>query len=1073
MLSVWTTRVPSRRSCAHTGRVPIVLTGVSLGRAMGIVWTDKAREAITRRTRAEVPPFKPGKPETIWAAIRKSLALRNKYDPIDGTFVKGRTLTTPELAKLMEKCEAIARSTDAPSFEDVDVAASFIALLDRVANGQARALLLATSPVPFVFEAQLRSRDFDVTPHYTNWNDPFRLIAAPPDAPSQLFDAEWRNILLAQPDEVRSACQKIAKSFVARSPNLIQRTTIAFAFFEDSLGNDVARAWLATGKTRNPKIYAMVTDFELARQLVMKKDGSWLYFDLIETFGDKMLPLLVELAANPFDRWHCRNIAEALAVFDDPVAATAMVKLLNQASSRPHALSYFGKFPHHAEAALAAIDGMKGRAAKIAREVLAGAQRALASAVPAEDEASPDELPVALRNPPWLDDKKPKKPVTKLALVRVDVPERVDWQPGERERAIKLFPRPDKPASEETLAEYAKQRADGKFVDVVKHKNEALPDELVLEAWNVGQKTYGGTLGQKVQHVLAKFGDAAFPGLEHFVSHLANGWGDASFMTRVVSWRVVLPFAHHIAHRRIGKLAWAWLQKHSELAVITLVPVAFGDDADARADAERALFRLKATGVDVIGIGSRYGKQAQAALEKLFSWDPLYDLPKTMPKLGPSWHPETLTRPKLLNGKALPLAALDTIAMMLAFSPLNPAYAGLTQVKEACEPRSLAELSWDAARAWEHAGHKKKEIWMLMSLVHFADDEVVRRLTPGVRVDFAVNVLEVIGTDAALMEMATIAGRTQSQGAEWTLGGRIEKLLEAAAEARGVTKDELEEDLAPTTDLEEDGTLTLDYGSRKLQVGFDERLEPYVKTESGGRSRAVPPARKDDDPVKVERAKMLWRDLKEDVSVIGARRIKALERAMSTGRTWPIERFRRVWLEHRLMKHLARGVVWTDGKTAFRVAEDGSLSNVDDAPYTLADNAKIGVAHPRKLPPADVAKWCSLFEDYKLMQSFPQVGRQYVTIDAAATRLPWPYATPPADDFLTRIQLRGFKRGPYLQGKYTYQRELATGGVVHLELKREKEGMHVVVVFTRDGKEVPASDLDAIELGDVIYELQS
>jgi len=29
---------------------------------------------------------------------------------------------------------------------------------------------------------------------------------------------------------------------------------------------------------------------------------------------------------------------------------------------------------------------------------------------------------------------------------------------------------------------------------------------------------------------------------------------------------------------------------------------------------------------------------------------------------------------------------------------------------------------------------------------------------------------------------------------------------------------------------------------------------------------------------------------------------------MTTGRKWPVERFRRVWLEHQLMKHLARGV---------------------------------------------------------------------------------------------------------------------------------------------------------------------
>jgi hypothetical protein len=1055
---------------------------------MPIVWTDKARAELTARRPEDVPPFKRGNPQTIWAGIRKSLApnANTKYDPIDGTFVKGRPRTTPELGALMEKCEVLARSDEPPRLDEVDVAAAFTTLLAKITHERVSTLLLASTALPFAFETTLRGRDFAVTPQYLSTQVPFQLNGAPLDA--QIVDGEWRNILLAQPKDVRDQCKEIATRYLAQSPNLGQRTTIAYVFCGEpgvweTLGNDVARAWLATGNTRNPTLHAMVTDFDLARELVMKKDGSWAYYDLIQTFGDRMLPLLIELAASPFDRWHSRDVAEALGLFDEPDAAKAMVKLLNLSASRPHALVYFGRFPHHANAALEALDGLKGRTAKIAREVLAGAQRALAGAVSTEDEATADEMPRVLAKPPWLDEKKPKRPVTKLELARIDMPEHVEWQPGERERAQKLFPRPDKPASAETLADYAKVCAEGKWVEMVKHKNEALPDDVILSSWNTGQKTYGhgATLGQKAQYILATFGDAAWPGVEHFVEHLANGWGDAAFMTRVASFRVVLPFAEHIGHRRIGKLAWAWLQKHAELAVVTLVPVAFGDD-EARQDAWNALFRLKASGVDVIGIGARYGKEAKAALEKLFSWDPLYDLPKTIPKLGASWHPETLTRPRLLGaegavGKPLPLAALETIAAMLAFSPLHPPYAGIVQLKEACDPRSLAELSWEAARAWEHAGHKKKDKWMLMSLVHFADDEVVRRLTPGVRPDWAVEVLEIIATDAALMEMATIAERTASQGHEWGLAARIERILEAAAEARGVTKDELEEDLAPTTHLEEDGSLVLDYGSRKLHVGFDERLEPYVKTESGGRSRAVPPKRKEDDEAKVEHAKTIWRDLKEDVSVIGARRIKALDRAMTSGRTWTVERFRRVWLDHRLMKHIARGVVWLqvrkDGSAAFRVAEDGSLSDVDDAPLALSADAKIGVAHPLRLPEGDVAKWCTLFEDYKIMQSFPQVGRQYVAVDDAATRMSWPYATLPVQDLVVRLTGRGFKRGAFVQGKYTYERALSRGGLLKLEFKSDKNVVgDAFLSFTRDGNEVPAKELDRIELGDAIFELQ-
>jgi hypothetical protein len=1040
---------------------------------MPIVWTDKARAQLPPRTREDAPAFKHGKRDTIWAAIKKALALRGKYDPIDGTFVKGKNLTTPELAKLMEECEKIARADEPPALDDVDIAAAFCVLVTKIAYNQPRALCLATLSVPRAFHVAMRAQTFGVTPNYVNWNDPFRLIAVP--AELQLVDLEWRNVILAQTDDVRAECKQIARDFWP-SALLGQKTALAWAFFEEKAWSDeVCSAWVEKGIQRNVPLNAMVSDFELAKKIIADKSSNWNYAPLIERFGDQMLPVIVEMAEKPFDRYHAKDVAEALAMFDDPKAAASMVKLLQQASSRPLALSYFGQYPHYAEAALASVENMKGRAAKIAREVLTGAQRVVTSAIKPEDEATIDELPRVLGRPPWLDDKKPKRPITTLELPKMDLPETIDWQPGDKERALKFFPRPDKPATDETLADYAAQRAANKFVDVLKHKNEALPDELVLEAWNAGQKTYGGTLAQKVMYILAKYGDAALPGLSFFVDHLANGWGDATFLMRVRSFRLALPLATHIAHRRIGKLAWTWLTRHSELAVLALVPHAFGEDKDARANAERALFRLKASGVDVLGIGARHGKEAAAALDKLFSWDPIFDLPKTIPKLGAAWHPQALTRPRLHNGKPLSIDAINVLASILALSPLDPPYAGIPQVKEACEPRSLAEFSWDAARAWEHAGHKKREEWMLMSLVHFADDEVVRRLTPGVRVDFAVRVLEVIATDAALMEMATIAGRTSSQGSEWTLGGKIEKILANAAEARGVTKDELEEDLAPTADLDEEGALSLDYGARRVKVGFDESLVPYVKNEGGARGRALAPARKDDDPEKAEKAKAIWRDLKEDVGVIGQRRIKALERAMTTGRTWTFERFARVWLDHSLMKHMARGVVWRDVEkdVAFRVCEDGSLANVNDEAHALSETAKIGVAHPLKMPSGDADKWRTTFEDYKIVQPFSQLGRNYVAVASDSTRMAWPFASITVGDLVQRLTQKSFQRGPYVQGKYTYLRPLPRGGQLYVEFKNNKAAAdELMLAFRADDKEVPASQLDSIDLADAIYDLQ-
>src|SRR6185437_953691 len=307
------------------------------------------------------------------------------------TFVKGRSLTTPDLASLMEKCQTLVVCEEPPALGDRDVAGALAAMIVKHAYNRAVPLLRASLPTQKAFAAHVRSREFAVIPRWANANDPFRLIIAPPE--TDVVDLEWRDILLAEPDDVRAECKEIARAAWSGA-NLGLRATLAYAFFEETEWcNEACRAWLGNPARKPGALNAIVADFELAKKLLADKTSAWNYLPLIDRFGEAMLPVLVGLADAPFDRWHARDVALALGMFDDPAAALPMAKLLAQASSRPHALEYFARFPHHAEAALASIASIKGRAAKIAREVLTGAKRAASSPIPAEDEASPDELP--------------------------------------------------------------------------------------------------------------------------------------------------------------------------------------------------------------------------------------------------------------------------------------------------------------------------------------------------------------------------------------------------------------------------------------------------------------------------------------------------------------------------------------------------------------------------------------------------------------------------------------------------------------------------------------------------------
>jgi hypothetical protein len=341
--------------------------------------------------------------------------------------------------------------------------------------------------------------------------------------------------------------------------------------------------------------------------------------------------------------------------------------------------------------------------------------------------------------------------------------------------------------------------------------------------------------------------------------------------------------------------------------------------------------------------------------------------PTRPPTLPAWWNAARLHRPRTKDGKPLPLAACDELGRMLKLSPLGEPWPGLVDVIDACDRHSLAEFAWDVALAWELAGKKKSELWMLNSLAHLADEEVTRRTTPAITDNRIVAVLRTIGTDAAALELMTIAVR------EGSMSHYAEEALSDIAQDRNLSKDALEDALTPTLGLDEEGGMWLDYGSARHRVGFDTRLEPYVLSKNGDRLANLPPKRKADDPEKVEEARRRWKDLKEDVATIADRRLESAMRAMEYARPWTLTALRSAWIEHPLMQHMARGILWIAKNTTFRVCEDRTFADEDDHPVTLAGDAEIRVTHARHLGPASIEKWRRIFDDYRILQPFDQL----------------------------------------------------------------------------------------------------
>ena len=204
--------------------------------------------------------------------------------------------------------------------------------------------------------------------------------------------------------------------------------------------------------------------------------------------------------------------------------------------------------------------------------------------------------------------------------------------------------------------------------------------------------------------------------------------------------------------------------------------------------------------------------------------------------------------------------------------------------------------------------------------------------------------------------------------------------VEALAERRGWTVAELADRTIPAAGFDETGTLTLSYGDR----AFVARLQPdftiQLEDENGKKLAALPDPRKDDDEALAKESKKSWSDAKKMLKTTLAQQTDRLHEALCTQREWPFEDWNRYLLQHPIARHLVESLVWAvvdngEVKATFRPLGDGSLTDVDDNPITVADTAKVRIAHEFTVHAEQAGHWQRHLNDYKVMPLFPLFGR--------------------------------------------------------------------------------------------------
>ncbi|ROZ74311.1 DUF4132 domain-containing protein [Ramlibacter sp. WS9] len=616
-------------------------------------------------------------------------------------------------------------------------------------------------------------------------------------------------------------------------------------------------------------------------------------------------------------------------------------------------------------------------------------------------------LPSILRDPPWLRADRPAElPAVEVAAIATA--EAIDWPAPLLARLQARWVRTPASASDafgfpqqlQLSAEGAQRllagqplqagdtQADYAWISCVMES----PPDAQLALWNSFDRWHFSDLrhGEDILEVLARFGPEALPGaLGMLATHAGKGPRVALMIDspRLVDRMTGLARRASV-HRGNAE---RWLAKFPRTTLCRALPQAFAAAPDAPRDQARHAIRWLAErgqSAQVLAVAAEYGDAMVAATEELLALDPLFMLPARIPRLPKFLQTAKLRPPRLRDGgAAMPAASIEAIATMLMLGQPDAPYPGLAQVREACTEASLAEFAWDLYEAWAVAGSPSADRWAFRTLGLLGDDETIARLAPLIekwasdyttrpRSDAAMEVAAVIASDRAL----ALLDHQARKGCHRKVQQQAAAMLARVAEARGLTVDELSDRLVPGLGLDAPGSFVVDYGARNFPLRFDEDLQPFVRDAKGVRKKGLPRPQKGDDEALARAASERVKWLTKEARALAQQQKQRLERAMVLRRRWPAPAWRRLFLEHPLVRLLTARLAWGvfDGDhcvDVLRIAEDWSLADARDAHYTLADDAVVGIAHPLEMGER-LRPMLQLFAEYEIAQPFAQLGRR-------------------------------------------------------------------------------------------------
>lgn len=470
----------------------------------------------------------------------------------------------------------------------------------------------------------------------------------------------------------------------------------------------------------------------------------------------------------------------------------------------------------------------------------------------------------------------------------------------------------------------------------------------------------------------------------------------------------------------------------------------------------------------------------------------------------PAWVPQEQLPPLPVGGRRLNDGQVQVVLAALARSKLaEPAPLGRA-LKEHLDPAALEAFAWKLFEIWQGNGAPAKEKWALHAVGLFGGDASAMKLAPLIRAwpgeslhqraVFGLECLRAIGSDTALMQLHSIAQKVKFAG----LKRRARIFMDEIARERRLSPEQLEDRIVPDLGLDERGSRVFDFGPRQFRVVLGPDLKPLVRDEKGKVKPNLPKPGAKDEAARANAAVDAWKLLKKQLSEALKVQKYRLERAMLKRRRWSPAEFENYLVRHPLMINLVRRLLWggfdADGKLAraFRVTEDRTYADVNDAICTLEGLERIGIVHPLHLTAEELGKWGEVFGDYEIIGPFPQLARRLNVLQPVEeeatelTRFSGPQI--PAMICAGILKTQGWEGGGfhwedrYVNGHYQYFPEAELTAIIEEKYGGVGDTVQIERVYFMPGqpwhdnrahpsRAVPLKQVDPVVLSEVLGDL--